>query len=90
MKTLTHSSAFTLLPGALARRSAWSLIGLALAVLPGCDNYSTQDAYEQCELISDSTPLTDDAFAECVACYENCGSGCGGVADGGSLDFTCR
>ena len=53
-----------------------SLLGLPLLV--GCgSHYSTQEAYDICHKTSSLSPAaTDEAFAQCVACYEECGAEC--------------
>lgn len=48
----------------------------AIALLVGaCGNgLSTQEAYEICESEQSRNPSIDDvSFADCVACYEDCG-----------------
>jgi len=61
-----------------------------LLLMVGCgDHFSTQDAYAACEsLLARVTTTTDEVFADCVACHEDCGSEC---EQGGSTPptFTC-
>jgi hypothetical protein len=42
--------------------------------LAGCGGgLSTQEAYEVCGALEGDNPaITEEAFAECVACHENC------------------
>ena len=55
----------------------------ALACIAACGGYSTQEAYDRCEEERTVKPtVTDEAFAQCVACYEDCGNDC--VAQGTS------
>jgi hypothetical protein len=51
---------------------------VVLSALAGCGGgYSTQEAYARCEEERTvKVTMTDESFAECVACYENCGSDC--------------
>lgn len=65
---------------------------LALLVTSaGCqDHYSTQDAYEICDTLTERNPATNppEDFLDCVACYETCGGDC--VQTGSSEDaYTC-
>lgn len=63
-------------------------ITLALATLlgpTGCDeHFSTQEAYAACEKLAESGPPADTeaGFADCVACYEDCGNACIPSAEG--------
>jgi len=61
-----------------------------LTLAAGCtDHFTTQEAYTQCEeIIERVATTTDDAFAACVACYEDCGEDC--EQSGASPpEFTC-
>jgi hypothetical protein len=55
-----------------------SLPLIAAALLAGCGNHlSTQEANVECQQERERKPdLTDDDFAECVACFEECGNTC--------------
>jgi hypothetical protein len=66
------------------------LVALALAAAACGDQFSTQEAYATCEdQLGRASQDTDDAiFAECVACYEDCGSDCTMTGDA-PLTFVC-
>lgn len=45
----------------------------------GCaEHFTTQEAYSTCEQLADAgAPIdTEEAFANCVSCYEDCGNAC--------------
>ena len=62
-------------------RVAWIIPFFATA----CgDHYTTQEAYAVCEeLKALTTTMSDQDFAECVACHEDCGDECE------TPEFTC-
>jgi hypothetical protein len=53
-------------------------IGLSLGLLACGDHYSTQEAYGVCTENQSRNPTGNppESFADCVACYEDCGSEC--------------
>jgi hypothetical protein len=63
---------------------------LGLPLLVGCGNhYSTQEAYDICHKNEARNPgATDASFAECVTCYEDCGSDCA-PSSGMPLSYDC-
>jgi hypothetical protein len=69
--------------------SCASLLGLV--VLAGCgSHYSTQEAYDICTSNEARNPgATKDSFAQCVACYEECGSECAPAAGTIPLVYEC-
>ena len=74
-----------------------SAIGLSCALLlglpwlVGCgSHFSTQEAYDICNKSEGRNPgATDVSFAECVACYEECGSDCAPAANTIPLTYQC-
>ena len=50
----------------------------ALAVTACSDHFTTQEAYEVCEGLTERNPATNppESFEDCVACYESCGEEC--------------
>ncbi|MEZ4443339.1 MAG: hypothetical protein R3B72_29860 [Polyangiaceae bacterium] len=68
----------------------WSF-ALLLTVSACGNHYSTQDAYVACEdLQTRVSTLTDDqTFAECVACYEDCGDECALDESAEGSPFSC-
>lgn len=74
----------------LGRILSLALATSALALLvtsTGCqDHYSTQDAYEICDTLTERNPATNppEDFLDCVSCYETCGGDC--VQTGSSDD----
>ena len=60
----------------------------------GCGNgYDSEEATDECNVKRASEELklcmNDDAFAACVACYEECGDGCATVSTVCPTQFTC-
>ena len=55
-----------------------SIAWLSLMVVACQDHFTTQEAYEICESLTDSIATTggEEGFAACVACYEDCGEDC--------------
>lgn len=56
-----------------------SLLLGALGAASGCtDHLTTQEAYSTCEELATIDAPTDPeaAFADCVACHEDCGGAC--------------
>ncbi len=53
-------------------------LGAASLALAACeDHFTTQEAYETCGGIADrSVAMSEEAFADCVDCYERCGIDC--------------
>jgi hypothetical protein len=51
---------------------------LLLSSAMGCGGgYSTQEADARCKQERTNKPtLTDESFAQCVACFEDCGADC--------------
>jgi hypothetical protein len=60
---------------------------LGLPTLGGCArHYSTQEAYDICRTSDARSPgATDESFAQCVACCEECGADC---APAGSMPLS--
>ncbi len=79
---------FTMSKSALGLSCA-SLLGLF--AFAGCGNhYSTQEAYDICTQDEARNPgATKDSFAQCVACYEQCGSDCAPSATTPPLVYQC-
>jgi hypothetical protein len=53
--------------------------GVLLLLGSGCqDHFTTQEAYEICDELTERNPGTNppEAFLDCVACYETCGEEC--------------
>ncbi len=66
------------------------MLWLAVLIAPACtDHYSTQEAYAVCEDLTNVIITTgDELFAECVACYEDCGDECEQTGEGDE-SFVC-
>jgi hypothetical protein len=63
----------------MARPGLGSLILLSLLGLAaGCGGLSTKEAQQRCDQASvDATNcMSDEAYKECVICYEDCGDDC--------------
>ena len=54
------------------------LFGASLAASGCTEHYTTQEAYSTCEELAGIDAPTDSetAFADCVACHEDCGTAC--------------
>ncbi|MBK6512923.1 MAG: hypothetical protein IPM79_15980 [Polyangiaceae bacterium] len=57
---------------------AFFALGLIAAAVGCQDHYSTQDAYDICNELTERNPATnpDETFLDCVGCYETCGGDC--------------
>ncbi len=56
-----------------------TLAVLATLLTSGCaEHFTTQEAYSTCEQLADAgAPIdSEEAFANCVSCYEDCGNAC--------------
>jgi hypothetical protein len=52
-------------------------LGLCLGQAACGDHYTTQEAYSVCDdIIKRLDTTTEEAFADCVDCYESCGDEC--------------
>jgi hypothetical protein len=52
---------------------------VAGAMIAACGSrYTTQEAYDACDALLDriDTAESEETFAECVACFEDCGEEC--------------
>jgi hypothetical protein len=56
-------------------RSMVILFGMA-AGLAGCGGYSADEAKDVCDLERSKPCQTDQTYAECISCFEECGSSC--------------
>lgn len=56
----------------------FAIAALVVAAAGCSENFSTQEAYSACEdlLGRQSQDTGDEEFADCVACYEDCGIDC--------------
>jgi hypothetical protein len=62
-----------------SRTTRWvpALAALA-ALITGCGGLSTVEAEQRCdqERAADSTCIREEAYDQCVTCYEECGDDC--------------
>lgn len=61
----------------------------AMLALAGCtEHFSTQEAYASCEKLVGAPEDAPEPFADCVACYEDCGNAC--VLEGSApITYSC-
>lgn len=60
------------------KRIVIALLALGAAAAGCADHFTTQEAYNACNELKSIETIDDspEVFADCVACYEDCGNDC--------------
>lgn len=73
------------------RALRWPVLASILGLLAGCGGLSNEDARLRCDQLRTANAtncMTDEAYDQCVVCYEECGDECA-TLESCPLQFAC-